>query len=170
MQEDRITVKSEKIFTWLYKFGGESYMPNVTIVTTKWDRLDSYGIQDKLERIDKWKANSLNSRLTWSAAIFYHHGLVGVPGEFATLRIGVKDEERKSRALALIASRYGYPSGLALQIYDEVANHCNLEQTSAGQHLKHYGEFNRGSTLDSQDQGNVQFVSMTSYIHNIAAN
>jgi hypothetical protein len=127
MQEDRVIVKSEKILTRLYKFCGESYMPNVTIVTTKWGGLDLYGIQDKLERIDKWKATDLCSRLTLHGAMFHHHGLVEAPGEFETLRIGSRDAERKSRALAMIASRYGEPSDLTLQIYDEVANHGKLE-------------------------------------------
>ena len=61
-------------------------MPNVTIVTTKWDGLDADGIEEKLSLVDKWKDCLLEPLIRHGASVYYH-GLVGEAGSYRTLHI-----------------------------------------------------------------------------------
>lgn len=137
MDQDRVTPAAEKILTWLFYFCGTDFIPNVTIVTTKWDGLDEDGIETKLTRFNKWKENALLRRFFHHGAGSYHHGLVGEEGNYRTLHIDRKADKRRSLAREMIAACYQGATGLRLQIHIDIANGATLETTQAGRWLKY---------------------------------
>lgn len=148
MNETRVTPSAVKILTWLSLFCGQQYMPNVLIVTTYWDKLGEDGIKDKLSLIEKWKNEELLQGLCKHGVGFYHHGLVKEKGEYKTLHIERKAEERRSLARNVIMTRFAKSTDLRLQIYIEIAKGATVDETSAGRWLLH------GHAADnSQDHG-----------------
>ncbi|RHZ67324.1 uncharacterized protein CDV56_106958 [Aspergillus thermomutatus] len=156
MEENRVTPATEKILTWLWLFCGQDYMPNVTIVTTRWDGLDVDGIQSKMSRVERWQAEGLLQRFFSHGASIYHHGLVMEGGNYKTLHIERRAEERRLLARDEITARYHDPTTLKLQIYTEIANGATIDTTLAGKLLK-YGR----AADDTQGHGEASTDSST---------
>lgn len=115
MEESRETPAMEKILTWLLHFCGEAFMPNVTIVTTKWDGLDDDGIEEKMFRVTQWKNDRLLCPFFDNGAKIYHHGLVKENGRYKTLSLKKQPDRRQVLARLDIAARYGEPNSLTLR-------------------------------------------------------
>ncbi|KAG2002839.1 hypothetical protein GB937_009489 [Aspergillus fischeri] len=109
MEENRVTPATEKILTWLWLFCGQDYMPNVTVVTTRWDGLDADGIETKMARVEKWRAEGLLQRFFEHGASIYHHGLVMEGGNYKTLHIERQAERRGVLARDAITALYQHP-------------------------------------------------------------
>ncbi|EAW20826.1 uncharacterized protein NFIA_113570 [Aspergillus fischeri NRRL 181] len=109
MEENRVTPATEKILTWLWLFCGQDYMPNVTVVTTRWDGLDADGIETKMARVEKWRAEGLLQRFFEHGASIYHHGLVMEGGNYKTLHIERQAERRRVLARDAITALYQHP-------------------------------------------------------------
>lgn len=135
MENNRGTTAAEKILNWLFCFCGRDYMPNVTVITTRWDGLDADGIEDKLSRVEQWKEDNLFKALFENGAKIYHHGLVKEANGFKTLHIHRQSERRRTLAQNMIISCYCGPTSLELQVHVEIANGAPLERTSAGRWL-----------------------------------
>jgi hypothetical protein len=136
MLDNRVTDSATKILNWLVNFCGESYMPNVTIVTTHWSGLSSSGIQDKLALVDHWKESDLFQPFLSNGAHIYHHGLDMRHGEYTALDKVDSALRRGMLAAEMIAMRYHEPTALQLKIYTEIANGASLDTTSAGRWLR----------------------------------
>ncbi|OKL56258.1 hypothetical protein UA08_08506 [Talaromyces atroroseus] len=142
VKETRITPQACKILTWLFLFCGRDYMPNVTVVTTKRDGLNEYGIQDKLSLVEKWCEDEL-----FKSA-----------GRYETLHLINDREDRASRAQHEIMARYQNPTNLKLQAYIEIASGATVDQTHAGRWLRHGHMADNGpadSHHDEDDEGNT---------------
>ncbi|KAL2830415.1 hypothetical protein BJY01DRAFT_240383 [Aspergillus pseudoustus] len=137
MVENRVTDAASKILNWLAHFCGESYMPNVTIVTTNWSGLNPRGAEEKLARVEMWKELDLLRPFFDNGAHIYHHGLDTRHGEYKTLDKDDYAVRRGMLAAEMIAERYGGPSSLTLKIYTEIANGAALDTTSAGRWLRY---------------------------------
>jgi hypothetical protein len=137
MEENRVTPATEKILTWLWLFCGQEYMPNVTVVTTRWDGLDADGIETKMSRVERWRAEGLLQRFFEHDASIYHHGLIMEGGNYKTLHIERQAERRRLLARGAITARYHHPTSLKLQIYTEIANGATIDTTLAGRWLRH---------------------------------
>ncbi|KAH2485673.1 hypothetical protein KXV28_001211 [Aspergillus fumigatus] len=149
MEENRVTPATEKILTGLWLFCGQDYMPNVTVVTTRWNGLDADGIETKMARVGKWRAEGLLKRFFKHDASIYHHGLVMEGENNRTLHIERQAERRRVLARDAITALYEHPTSLKLQIYTEIANGATIDTTLAGRWLK-YGRAAHDSH-DSQD-------------------
>ncbi|KAL3429191.1 hypothetical protein BDV09DRAFT_190347 [Aspergillus tetrazonus] len=154
MESNRGTPAAEKILNWLFYFCGKDYMPNVTVVTTRWDGLDVDGIQDKLSRFELWKSDNTFQALFCNGAKVYHHGLVKEGLDFKTLHIQRQSERRRSLAQTMIMSCYHGPTSLQLQIHVEIANGAALERTSAG---------SRSTTMKIREVRTVMAVAFTQH-------
>ncbi|KAL4799558.1 hypothetical protein BDV19DRAFT_385326 [Aspergillus venezuelensis] len=141
-EETRESPTTKKLLSWLVHFCGEEFMPNVTIVTTKWDELSPTGIKAKMARVEEWKDNPILQPFLKNGARMYHHGLVTVNGAYLTLDINDKHEQRQVVARQDIATHYHTPSTSQLKIYTEIAEGATIDTTSAGRCL-------RGQTPDS---------------------
>ncbi|GFF84633.1 hypothetical protein IFM53868_04209 [Aspergillus udagawae] len=137
MEENRVTPATEKILTWLWLFCGQDYMPNVTVVTTRWDGLDVDGIETKMSRVERWRAEGLLHRFFEHGASTYHHGLLTEGGNYQTLHIERQAERRRLLARDEITARYHHPTSLKLQIYNEIANGATIDTTLAGRWLRY---------------------------------
>lgn len=136
MENNRGTPAAEKILKWLFYFCGKDFMPNVTVITTRWDGLNADGIEDKISLFKQWKEDRLFKALFGNGAKVYHHGLIKEGSGFSTLHIERQSERRRSLAQNMIMSCYCGATSLQLQIYVEIANGCPLERTSAGRWLR----------------------------------
>ena len=96
---------AEKILTWLSLFCGTDYMPNVTIVITKWDTLNEDGVNDQLDRVNRWKHEPLLQPFHGNGhgAKLYYHGLSQADNENRTLHIHGSAEIRSTLARHYIA-------------------------------------------------------------------
>lgn len=152
IKENRVTPAAHQMLTWLSLFCGQDYMPNVTIVTTRWDGLDQDGIKDKLSRFEKWQEQELFKRFhnNGNGANIYHHGLIKESGQYRTLHIKRDSEKRASLARDEIATLYQNPTNLKLQIYIEIANGAAIDETQAGRWLK-YGHMNDSNPAGSPE-------------------
>ncbi|ORY17427.1 P-loop containing nucleoside triphosphate hydrolase protein [Clohesyomyces aquaticus] len=130
----RMTPAARKILEWTQRFCGHSYMPNVTIVTTKWDGLNEKRIAQQLDHFQKLTDQPLMPFVS-NGAERYHHGLIRDGDRWKVLDLEDHSEIRANLARNMIHDRYGSHSGLTLQVYDEIASGCTIETTSAGQWL-----------------------------------
>ncbi|GAD93812.1 hypothetical protein AFUA_7G00890 [Paecilomyces variotii No. 5] len=159
MKSDSVTPEAEKILTWLSLFCGQDFMPNVTVVTTKWDGNDADGIKEKLTRVEQWKEEKIFRPFFSHGATIYHHGLL-VEGskegddKYTTLHVDRKAAERRVKAHNYFATRYRNSPKLQLQIYTEIANGATIETTSAGKWLR-YGHTAAPSQDDERADPNA---------------
>lgn len=151
MESKRVEPAAEKILIWLYYFCGKHYMPNFTLVTTHWDGLNDDGVQDKLDRIEMWKSDSLLRDFLQRDDSIYHHGLVRDGENYQTLHVERKAVERGSLARAAIANRYMKPTELQLQVYLEIRDGVPVEETQAGRWLRNYGQIRDGHRFDQNE-------------------
>ncbi|KAJ5220499.1 hypothetical protein N7468_009703 [Penicillium chermesinum] len=145
----RVSPSAKILLTWLSLFCGLEYMPNVAIVTTRWDGLDADGVAEKLKNVEDWKKSWL-AEMTSKGAAIYHHGLIDKEPGYQTLHINRDASERQTRARRFIGTHYRGSTDLKLQIYIEIANGATLETTRAGRWLK-YGNTSSG-TADAQEE------------------
>lgn len=133
---------AEKILTWLSLFCGTDYMPNVTIVITKWDTLNEDGVNDQLDRVNRWKHEPLLQPFHGNGhgAKLYYHGLSQADNENRTLHIHGSAEIRSTLARHYIAERYRDPTTLELRIYHEIANGIPVDRTAASRFLRRENE------------------------------
>ncbi|CEL09231.1 hypothetical protein ASPCAL12370 [Aspergillus calidoustus] len=137
MLDNRVSDSATKVLNWLANFCGESYMPNVTIVTTHWSGLDPDGVQEKLALVDRWTESDLFRPFLSNGAQIYHHGLDMRHGKYTALHKDNSAVRRGMLAAEMIAARYHDPTTLQLKIYTEIANGASLDTTSAGRWLRH---------------------------------
>lgn len=140
-------------------------MPNFTVVTTRWDGLDVDGIETKMSRVEKWRAEGLLQHFFEHGASIYHHGFVMQGGNYKTLHIERQAERRRLLARHEITARCRDPTSLRLQIYTEIANGATIDTTLAGRWLKYghaadnaqgNGEASRDPSTESDSAGEEQ--------------
>ncbi|KAL2863363.1 uncharacterized protein BJX67DRAFT_374564 [Aspergillus lucknowensis] len=136
MKDNRVTAATERVLKWLFCFCGAEFMPNVTVVTTQWDELNTAGVKTKLSRFGLWKSGDLLEPFFDNGADVYHHGLIQDGNTNRTLHIDEDAGRRRFLARQMIASRYEGPTTLKLQIHTEIANGAALESTQAGRWLR----------------------------------
>lgn len=116
----RATKSARKILEWVRLFCGDNYMPNVTIVTTKWDTQDDDAISDKLQRFDNWSNSDLLKPLLSNGAVSFHHGLIRTKNSWTKLSLTKNSEQREFEARKMIHERYENSSQIQLQVYLEI--------------------------------------------------
>ncbi|KAF2019465.1 hypothetical protein BU24DRAFT_340628 [Aaosphaeria arxii CBS 175.79] len=148
--DDRSTKSQKMVLTWLQHFCGNDYMPNVTIVSTKWDRKDDAGIEEKLDRYSQWCESDLIRPLLLNGAESFHHGLIQDGDRKRGLDIGRNAEGRAREARAMIHERYHDASELRLKIYTEIADGQSIDATSAGRWLRSATKGSSNATAPDQ--------------------
>lgn len=149
----RATNSAHKILTWVKLFCGNEYMPNVTIVTTKWDKQDDDEIEEKLESFACWSKGDLLQPLLSHGAKVFHHGLIRDNNNWQKLKLKKKPTERALYAKRMIHEHYGDPSNIPLQVYREIADGHTIDTTTAGSWLRAGSAFSQNTNPNPTDQG-----------------
>ncbi|KAJ6438939.1 hypothetical protein O9K51_08341 [Purpureocillium lavendulum] len=118
--KDRLHASDIKMIRWLQCFCGPAFYQNVTIVTSKWDKVTSDDLRDANSKI--WEAifGGLNAvrdpPCPFMGAGLYHHGfqdcgswIYSDDQQMRTLSRKRDQAERCARIRALIHERYGRP-------------------------------------------------------------
>ena len=153
--EQRLTAAELRTIQWLQCFCGPDFYRNITVVVTKWDFLSLDGFENKWNNPDNlYTHGSINDILhppsvgqtRYHGGTLYHHALdfrnvqpEQLPQQLSTLR-PPGSALRPELVQAMIKERYGgkIPTP-KLQIYRELANKVDLDETEAAKVLKWTG-------------------------------
>jgi hypothetical protein len=142
--EDRMKAGELKTIRWLQCFCGPRFYENITIITTKWDKIHPDEIDEARERMEELAADHvapvLDPPQRFKGAYIYNHGIPNggkSDQDWETqLSRRKKMSERSAEIKRLIHDRYYQSPKIKLQIAEEIETKTPLAETEAAKALQ----------------------------------
>lgn len=140
----RVEPSHIKMHKWLESLCGPAFFRNITIITTKWDRLaEDAATERAVDILPLWREHwgrLLEPGEDLPGAQEYHHGIKeGGTGNASTwerpLHIRRQEEERRLEATAMIARRYREAPAIEMQVMTEIHARDDYMKTTAAKIL-----------------------------------
>jgi hypothetical protein len=142
--KDRMEASELKTIRWLQCFCGPQFYENITIITTKWDKMHPDEIDEAHKRVEELAADQVAPILDppprFKGAYIYNHGIPGggkSDQDWETqLSRRKKMPERSAEIKRLVHDRYDQCPRIKLQIAEEIESKTPLAETEAAKALR----------------------------------
>lgn len=152
--QERLTAQELQTIQWIKCFCGPEFYRYITILTSKWDKINEDSFEESWESmLDMLRNNPsvfeiLNPPATprdnwkkYQGGHVYHHGIVAHKDHpnvaLQCLKPDQHVKERADMAVAMIKSRYKKAPSVKLQIIHEMGNNIPWYKTEAAKILEH---------------------------------
>jgi hypothetical protein len=142
--KDRMETGELKTIRWLQCFCGPRFYENITIITTKWDKIHPDEIDEARKRMEELAANYvapiLDPPQRFKGAYIYNHGIPGggkSDQDWETQLSRRKEMPKRSAEIKrLIHNQYNQCPQIKLQIAEEIESKVPLAKTEAAKALQ----------------------------------